>query len=303
LSDSERERVKGVRFGSMDAVLAQGARLLEAADLPERLRERAGMPPALYVWGNVQALSVPAVAIVGTRSASVYGKAAAGKFSEALCRAGVCVISGGALGIDAAAHKACMESGGTTIAVMASGIDRSYPAVHSGMFKRIRESGCLVSQFACGAMPKRHSFVARNNLIAALADAVLVVEAPESSGALITAFAANDLGRQVFVVPASITSTTFRGSHALIRSGATLVDHPDQILFDLGLPSVLESTSKEGLSAAQSRILEVLGAEPKSAEAICHAASMDASELLAELTMLELSGRIVRAAGGYALKP
>ena len=304
LSESERERVRSTKVEPLERAISFGARLLEAHEYPERLRGRNGLPPAIYFCGDIETLAKPCVAIVGTRGATVYGKAAARKFSEALARAGVTVVSGGALGIDAAAHEAALEAGGATVAVLACGIDMAYPAVHEGLFKRIREQGGLVSQFACGTMPMKHTFVARNSVIAALCDGVLVVEAPEDSGSLITANAANDLGRQVFVLPANITSVSFRGSHALIRSGATLVDHPDQVLSDLGIePAISRAVVEQAASEQQGQILGALGGDPMSTEQIAQKTGLEPSALLAELTMLELEGRVVRAMGGYALKP
>jgi DNA processing protein len=304
LSETERERAQSADPEALRNALDGGARLLLPDEFPARLAGRNGLPHALYYAGDIQVLAKPCVAVVGTRGASVYGKAAARKFSEALSKAGVTVASGGAFGIDAAAHEAALEAGGPTVAVLASGIDMAYPSAHAGLFKRIRERGCLVSQFACGTMPMRHTFVARNTVVAALCDGVLVVEAPEDSGSLITANAATDLGRQVFVLPANITSVSFRGSHALIRSGATLVDHPDQILSDLGIESVgRQAVVAAPASVEQGAILEALGGDPQSTEQIAQKTGIAPSELLAELTMLELDGRVVRAQGGFALKP
>jgi DNA processing protein len=152
-------------------------------------------------------------------------------------------------------------------------------------------------------MPQKHEFLARNAVIAALADATLIVEAPESSGSLNTAHAANDLGKQVFVVPANISSTGFRGSHELIRSGATLVDHPDQILDDLGILGMRAEGADERLTAPQRRILDALRAGEQPLDRIAAETGIGAPELLAELTVLEVEDRVMKGPVGYALKP
>ena len=241
--------------------------------------------------------------MVGTRGASTYGKAAARKFAEALSSNGVTIVSGGAQGIDAAAHEGTLDAGGKTACVMACGIDRVYPAAHRALFERIKKGGCLVSQFPAGWNPRSDSFVQRNSTIAALSDAVLVIEAPESSGALITANRANEFGRQVYVLPGSIATLSFRGSHALIREGATLVDHPDQILEDLGIRPGLTLSANESETKLRLKILSSIGADPMGADKIAENCGLDPSSVLSELTMLELDGRVLRGPGGYVLAP
>lgn len=281
--------------------LSPGATVLLEADFPETLREAEGAP-AIIADGDSTALYAPCVGIVGTRGASAYGRACAQKFAEGLARAGATVVSGGALGIDAAAHTGALSAGGRTIAVLAGGVDSVYPAVHAGLFARIRESGCLVSGFACGTKPAEHKFLLRNDLIAALCSAVLVVEAPPKSGALRTAATAADLGREVFAVPATIDNRAHWGSLNLIRDGATLVYHPDQIIASLGLvPSVGESAPP--LEGDSERILATLTINPIPPEMIVERTGLDASTVLSELTMLEMDGRILRHAGGYAIRP
>lgn len=294
LADGERRRIAAAsREVCADLVLAQ--------EFPEPLAESEG-PPAIFVRGDAATLHVPCVAIVGTRDASPYGKACAQKFAEGLARAGVTVVSGGALGIDASAHQGALNAGGRTAAVLAGGVDTVYPAVHAGLFTRIVESGCLVSQFACGVRPGEHKFLLRNDLIAALSLAVVVIEAPPKSGALRTASTAAELGREVFVVPATIERRAYWGSFNLLRDGATLVYHPDQILESLGIdptPAIVES-KPEGDAE---RILAALTIDPIDPEKIVDRTGLDASVVLSELTMLEIDGRIVRHAGGYAIKP
>jgi DNA processing protein len=234
LSPKERERSRELFEEKLTKAQNAGVRLVRRESFPPQA-SMWSYPPALFAWGDFECSHLPCIAIVGTRAASTYGKAVAMKFAEAFARAGVTVVSGVALGIDAAAHRGTLAEGGKTIAVLAGGIEQVYPAVHSHLFRQIRESGCLVSQHAVGSRPNGYRFLMRNHLIAALSLGVVVVEAPERSGALATAHAANDQGKQVFVVPANIENANFKGSHALIRDGATLVDHPDQVLAALQL--------------------------------------------------------------------
>ena len=284
---------------SVKPALESGVQFISRDQYPEYLTQLELPPPGLFCWGDWSVTHGPTVAIVGTRGASTYGKAVAAKFAEALARAGVTIVSGGALGIDAAAHKGAMAVGGKTVAVLAGGVDKVYPAVHGGLFKSIRESGCLVSQFAVGAKPNAYKFLVRNGLIAALSQVTLLIEAPMRSGALRTAHDANDLGRQVLVVPANIDNLNFAGSHALIRDGATLVDHPDQVLEVLGLVSVPERRPAANLAGPAQLILENLTIEPKSVEKIVEMTGLDPSTVLSELTMLEIEGVAMREDRGY----
>jgi DNA processing protein len=281
--------------------LANGIRILTESEYPETLVE-AETSPALFYWGE-PAFQRPMIAIVGTRSASAYGKACAQKFAEAFARAGVTVVSGGALGIDGAAHKGAVQAEGSTIAVLATGVDTVYPAVHDGLFKQIRDKGCLISQFAIGSQPADYKFLIRNHLIAALSLAVLVIEAPAKSGAIRTADAASELGRQVFVVPAAIDHVSFHGSFNLIRDGATLVDHPNQVLEALRLePSAFQPVVAPPSSLGE-RILKVLTTTPLATEFIVERTGLDTGSVLAELTLLELESRVIRDGTGYAIRP
>ncbi|MGV3616222.1 MAG: DNA-processing protein DprA [Fimbriimonas sp.] len=302
LTDAERRRAHQTSDDALANAERDGVRLRYGSDLPELVQEADGVPSAIFVHGDDTCLDAPTVAIVGTRSASVYGKACAMKFAEALARAGVTIVSGGALGIDAAAHRGALQAGGRTAAVLAAGIDNVYPAVHAGLFGQIREQGCLVSQFAVGTRPGEYRFLVRNGLVAALCQAVLVVEAPLRSGAMRTAHAAAEYGRDVFVVPANIDALTFAGSFALIREGATLVTHPDELLEAIGIdPAPPEE--QVAPSGPGERILRVLSTLPIPTEKIVELSGMETAEVLSELTMLELEGRVIRDAGGYAIRP
>lgn len=294
LSDGERKRAEQARSLTVD-----DAGLLLADRYPSILANIERVPPALFVEGDPTALFGPTIGIVGTRSASPYGRACAIKFAAFFARAGVTVVSGGAVGIDEAAHFGALEGRGKTVAVLAGGIDIRYPAINHALFDRIVLDGCLVSQFAAGATPARHRFVQRNSLIAMLSRAILVIEAPHKSGALITAIEANEMSKDVFVIPSEINAPNFFGSFSLIRDGATLVYHPGQVLDALGIdahPVVEPKTS------AASPVLDALSTNPLSAEQIVEATGLLPSDVLAELTMLELEGRILRQSGGFTKK-
>lgn len=303
LSESERERVRGADTGCLADWTTRGVSVLERSGFPACARDSDEAPPALFAWGDVRCLSRPTVGIVGTRGASAYGKAVAQKFAEAFVMAGVTVVSGGALGIDAAAHRGAMVGGGSTVAVLLTGVERVYPSVHAGLFSEIRQQGCLVSQFAIGTSGARDFRpLMRNRTIALLSEAVLVVEAPARSGSLSTAAAAAELGRPVFVVPAGIDMESFRGSHALIREGATLVDHPDQVLSYWGL-SIERAHQPASVGGIQKTILDALTVHPLACEFIVERTGLDAATVMSELTILEVEGLVLREAGGYAIRP
>lgn len=305
LTEGERFRIRNADMAPFEALAAQGLKIVEPDDYPENLRESRLVPPVLFVLGDWGALNAPTIAIVGTRNASTYGKACALKFGETLAEAGVTVVSGGALGIDGCAHKGALNVGGKTAAVMFTGLDRTYPREHAGLFQRIRnEGGCLVSQFTTGLKPAHDTRpLVRNQVVAALATAVVVIEAPAQSGSLSTVHAANDLGRPVFVVPANVDNLNFKGSHALIRDGATLVDHPFQVLNALGIEPKRADKPAPEVNDPQRKILQALSERPLSSEMIVERTGLPTADVLSELTMLELEGIIMRDVGGFAIRP
>lgn len=302
LSDKERERVRESSPEKVRGAVEAGIHVVLRESFPEPLAAYP-YPPAFFAWGDFECAKAPCIGIVGTRGATAYGRAVSMKFAEAFARSGVTVVSGGALGIDAAAHKGALAEGGKTIAVVAGGIEQVYPAVHGGLFRQIRASGCIVSQHAIGSRPNGYRFLSRNHLIAGLSTAVVVIEAPERSGALATAHAACNQGKQVFVVPANIDNANYRGSHALIRDGATLVDHPDQVLMGLGLSAVSAQPVLPDLSDVGSKIMAALATGPLGVEFIVDASGLDTSEVMAELTMLEIDGRVMRDGSKFAVRP
>ncbi|MBW3535055.1 MAG: DNA-processing protein DprA, partial [Gemmatimonadetes bacterium] len=194
---------------------------LGAADYPATLLDLTGPPPVLFVRGDVALLSRPGVAVVGARAATAYGRRSAERIAHLLARNGIVVVSGLALGVDGAAHRAALEAGGPTVAVMGNGPDRVHPAAHRGLARRIAERGLLATELPPGAEARSHHFPKRNRILAALSRAVVVVEAARRSGALITARLAGEMGRDVLAVPGPMDATTSQGSNWLLAEGNT----------------------------------------------------------------------------------
>jgi DNA processing protein len=265
---------------------------------PENLRLTRCPPVALAVQGELKPSDSMAVAIVGTRKASVYGLAVARQLARSLAASGVTIVSGGAHGIDTSAHKGALEGGGRTIVVLGCGIDRVYPAANRDLFRSAAKSGAVVSQFACGTKPDYWRFPIRNEVIAGLSRAVVVVEAPEGSGSLSTASSAAHEGRHVFAATGPVDEVSFRGSFALINDGATLFYSPDQILDVLGLPR-RSSRPEKTVSRQQQAILAQLSKSPELADNIGDALGLAPGIVMAELTALELEGLVARYGSGY----
>lgn len=265
-------------------------------------------PAGLRVRGRWPPPEGPRAAIVGSRRPSPYGEAVAEQLGADLARAGVIVISGLALGIDAAAHRGALLSGGVTVAVMGTGVDIVYPAAHGRLAEEILAAGgALVSQFPDGTTPRRHNFPARNWTIAALSDVVVVVEAGAGSGALITADAALDLHKEVMAVPGSVFSPLSVGTHGLIRDGAGLAQNARDVLAALGatqevlddplappknLGAVL-APGRDGILSHLSDVLALTAAE------IARKLQLPVAEVLGRLTALELDGAVRRHHDGY----
>jgi DNA processing protein len=250
----------------------------------------------------------PRVAIVGSRRPSPYGEAVAERLGGDLAAAGVIVVSGLALGIDAAAHLGALEAGGVTLAVMGTGVDLVYPPQHVGLAHRIIEGGgALVSQFADGTAPRRQNFPARNWTMASLADLVVVVEAGEGSGALITAAAALGMNKEVLAVPGSVFSPLSVGTHGLLRDGAGLVQNARDVLAALGhgnevLDDPLRPPGRLGIELAPARdglLMHISESLPTGAAELARKLQIPIAEVLGRLTALELDGALRRHAGGY----
>ena len=300
LTTAQRARIDRSPIGKVERALAAGVVVLSGDLLPTEFRSLENVPKALFAWGDTLVLDAPCVSVVGTRRASSYGRACAYKFGYALAQAGATVVSGGALGVDTEAHKGALAAGGKTAAVFGTGIDKVYPSSNSQLYESIRASGVLISPFAIGTPSMEHNFLRRNPVIAALSPVLLVIEAPERSGSLSTATAASEYGKEVYVVPGPITLPSFRGSHQLIREGATLVDHPDTLLEILGLEAIRRDTLRSEDPTAQ-LILACLDGNPRTGDSIVLETGLDTSEVLTALTLLEIDGTVKRDGSGYIL--
>lgn len=309
-----------------------GNRVMTLADpdYPPSLLEIPDPPVLLYLKGRVELLSRPALAIVGSRNASVQGAANARRFAQSLSHAGVTIVSGLALGIDTAAHQGSLEAGpdsGATIAVIGTGIDIVYPARNHALAHQIADHGCLVSEYALGTAGIASNFPRRNRLISGLSLGVLVVEAAARSGSLITARLALEQGRDVFAIPGSIHSALSKGCHQLIRQGAKLVESAEHILEELPAlatgrsPATAGETAMENANPAgtdlpasgfplaelsvtvaptgeENALLELIGHEPFEPGQLCCQAGLDYAGTMAKLLRLELAGLVTRLSGG-----
>jgi DNA processing protein len=276
---------------------------------PEGLWALAAPPAVLHVLGGLERLlallAEPAVAIVGARGPSPYGVTVARSLGRGLAAAGLTVVSGMALGIDAAAHRGALDAAAPTVAVLAGAAETAYPASARALHRRIRAAGAIASELPPGTGSRRWMFPARNRIIAALSAMTVVVEARSRSGALLTAGHAGDLGRAVGAVPGRVTSPLSRGPHALLRAGARLVEGPEDVLeglFGADAP-VRPRRSGRALEAPLQALLDALAEGHGTAAALVRA-GLEAEGGLAALASLELSGRIRRAAGGrYSVTP
>jgi len=276
---------------------------LDMPEYPTQLLQTADPPLLLYVEGDVTRLAQPALAIVGSRHATAQGLDNARAFAAALSRQGLVVVSGLALGIDGAAHEGALEGRAGTIAVLGNGLDPVYPLRHRPLARRIAVHGALVSEFAPGTPPLREHFPLRNRIIAGLARGTLVVEAAVHSGSLITARQAAEAGREVFAIPGSIHSPQARGCHALIKQGAKLVESAADILDELPSTAgpVLPPAANQGDAGAAEPadpLLEALGHDPATLDALQARTGCSTAELTARLLELELDGRVARLPGG-----
>jgi DNA processing protein len=269
------------------------------ADYPPRLSELHDPPSRLHLRGGPpELLSRPSVAIVGARSCSPYGAQVARELARSLAAAGLVVVSGMARGVDAEAHRGALAAGGLTVAVLGCGIDRDYPRAHAELARRIAETGLVVSEYPSGVEPSPWRFPARNRIIAGLAQATVVVEARERSGALITADFALDLGREVFAAPGEITSALSAGTNDLLRQGATPLLSAEDVLEALGIePAPLAMPT--GLSPEARAVVERLSDGARTLDELVRATEIDPAGVAAVLTELELAGLIAAADGVY----
>lgn len=282
--------------------------LLGDPDYPAPLLNTADPPLLLYLQGRRELLGQPALAIVGSRNPTAQGRENAQAFAEALGAAGLCIVSGLAQGIDAAAHQGALKAGAPTLAVVGTGLDQVYPPRNTALAAQIRQHGLIVSEYALGTPPLGANFPRRNRIIAGLAQGCLVVEAALRSGSLITARLASEAGREVFAIPGSIHSPQSHGCHALIRQGAKLVESADDVLDELQRPCALRQAEPDeaaaGAAAADASlpdraaaVLEAMGFEPVGLDALQARGGWPTGELSALLLELELAGMVARLPG------
>lgn len=288
----------------LDAALARvtalGLRVLtwESADYPPLLRNIAQPPPVIYVKGAVAQADEFAVAVVGTRHASAYGKEVARRLARGLAENGVTVVSGLALGIDGIAHRAALDTGGRTLAVLACGLDSVYPASHRELAERIVAAGALISDYPVGTRPEAANFPPRNRLISGLSLGTLVVEAGIKSGALITVRFALEQGRETFAVPGNIYNKTSSGTNALIQAGeAKLVTSVSDILEELNLTMVSQHTEVREIvpeTPEERALLAHVGPEPVHLDELVRSSGMPTAIVSSTLVMMELKGMVRR---------
>lgn len=274
---------------------------LADVDYPQALLEIADPPALLYLKGRVDLVERKSLAIVGSRNPTPQGEANASSFAATLTGSGLTIVSGMALGIDAAAHRGALAGGGFTIAVIGTGADRVYPAKNRDLAQAIFDQGAIVSEFPLGTPPLAANFPRRNRIIAGLAQGCLVVEAAARSGSLITARLAAEAGREVFAIPGSIHSPLSKGCHQLIRQGAKLVESARDILEELRWPVVPASEAAgEATSAAPKAdvLLTVLGHDPCTLDTLAARSGLTPDALLAMLLQLELEGHVASLPGG-----
>lgn len=307
LSGKVLENLEKMRHGiDLEAVWEriqrQGIQVLtwDEAAYPNRLKQIDQPPPVLYVRGEILDEDAWCVAIVGTRRVTVYGRQVAEELGVFLAQRGITVVSGLALGVDAVAHTATLRAGGRTFAVLGSGVDRIYPPENERLAAKIIERGAILSDYAPGTPPNSVNFPPRNRIISGLSLATIVVEAGETSGALITATFAAEQGRDVLAVPGNINAPQSKGTNRLIQQGARPLLKPEDILDALQLELVNEHRSARNIlpaDALEACILQVLSSQPQHVDEIGHQSGLSIDKVSATLTLMELKG-MVRQVGG-----
>lgn len=276
---------------------------LNSAQYPDSLRFIPDSPVLLYCRGGLQWLERPAVAIIGSRAATEYGRRISALLAAELTAAGLTVVSGAAYGIDAAAHRGALQAGGGTVAVLGCGVDVVYPRSHAGLFREVADRGLLVSEYPLGTPPEGFRFPARNRIISGLVKGVVVVEATEKSGSLITARLALDQGREVFAVPGRIDSPKSVGTHRLLQQGAHLVQTVEDILEGLSWAGSASAPGRGGrdlplsVTPQERLLLDHLDTYPRDIDTIVRMTDFAIVELHALLLQLELKGLVRQLPG------
>ena len=282
---------------------------LVSPEYPPLLREIPDPPVTLFASGHYEFLQLPQLAMVGSRNPTPAGEITAQRFARYFAGRGLAITSGLATGIDAASHSGALDADGITVAVCATGLDLTYPAVNKTLAARIAERGALISEFPLGSAPRRHHFPRRNRIISGLAVGTLVVEAARRSGSLITARTALEQGREVFAVPGSIHTPMARGCHRLIRGGAKLVETAEDVLEEIsglvgaqleqaGEPPEAPPVSEDTLDSDYIRLLDSMGFEPVNQDTLVERSGLTAAEVSSMLLILELRGTVAAGHGG-----
>lgn len=287
-------------------LVQKGVRLVTRrdGDYPVNLTHLHDPPPFLYMRGTLLPEDRVAIAIVGSRAASAYGRTMAQALARGLAERGVTVVSGLARGIDAEAHRTTLMAGGRTVAVLGSGVDVIYPSEHRGLAEEITKSGAVVSEFSLGSKPEAMHFPYRNRVISGLALGTVVVEATEKSGSLITARCALEQNREVFAVPGNVTTGRNQGPHRLIKEGAKLVETVDDILSEIAptlvtTPFPIPSSPPLTLEPEEERLLGVLEGDPIHVDAVIARSGLSAARVLGMLLGLELKGAVTQLPGTH----
>jgi len=262
---------------------------------PARLKEIYDYPPIIYVRGNLLPEDEWCLAVVGTRRATVYGRQVTEEVVTDLARNKITIVSGLAKGIDSIAHRSALEAGGRTIAIFACGLDRIYPAENAELARRILQQGAIISEYPLGTRPRADNFPRRNRIMSGLSLGVLVIEAGETSGAMITANLALEQNREVFAIPGSVLSPASKGTNHLIQEGAKLVRDYTDILEELNLTAVAQQMEMKEIlpeTDTESLLLKKLGAEPLHIDEVCRLSGLPVSEVSSTLAMMELKGLV-----------
>ncbi len=276
---------------------------LDNPDYPEGLKQIHGAPVILYVKGDLESADKYAIAMVGSRRSTDYGRQVADGMAYKLASSGLTVVSGMAMGIDTASHKGALNAGGRTIAVLGSGIDVPYPASNRGLMSAIESSGAVISEFPFGTQPNKENFPRRNRIISALSLGVIVIEATLDSGSLITVGYALEQGKEVFAVPGQITSMNSKGTNSLIKKGARLIDRAEEVIDELSdqLRGLLkeDKQSLPEMSKDEKELYGYLAVEPRHIDKITREINMTTPRALSVLLALELKGVVRQTEGKH----
>lgn len=301
-----------IRAGGRDAAVgaalewasSDGHWILTLADgaYPQQLLQISDPPPVLYVRGDPERLSAQCLAVVGSRNATAQGESNAENFSRVLSDAGLTIVSGLAMGIDAAAHRGGLAGASSSVAVIGTGADIDYPRQNARLAAQLEERGAIVSEYALGTPPVAHNFPRRNRLISGLSRGCLVVEAALGSGSLTTARMAADQGREVYAIPGSIHSPLSRGCHALIRNGAKLAETAQDVMEELGMATARATPARPparpNTSSPDNKLLLHVGYDPCDVATIAHRSGLTPQAVSAMLLQLELEGKVAGLPGG-----